>query len=325
MEHDFIEQLENQGLLGAETAEKLHQQRAAGLISLRPEIITLLYLGVLLLSTGLGILIYKNIDHIGHATLLTLIGAISAGGYYYCWKKKPSFSWEKTYSSHHFFDYILLLSSLLTVTFFGYLQFQYKVFGERWDLATLIPMLLLFFIAYYFDHLGVLSLAITHLGAWAGLTITPLKLFQSGNFSSEKLIMTGIALGLFLNLLSKISVWKKWKAHFHFTYLNFGFHLLLFSLMAEMFDISKSYFYWFLVIMAVCFYYYHLARQQKSFYLMCCTALYAYVAILYGIGRPLAEMLTNVEGVSLISLLFIGISIVLIFFLIEMNKKIKAQ
>lgn len=324
MEHDFIEQLENEGLLGEEAAEKLHQQRAAGIISLRPEIMSLLYLGVLLTSTGVGILIYKNIDLIGHATLLSIIALASGAGYYYCWKHKTEFTWEKTVSVGHFFDYALLLSSLLTVTFFGYLQFQYNVFGDRWDLATVIPMLLLFFLAYYFDHLGVLSLAITHLGAWLGLTITPLKLLQSGNFKSDNIIWTGIALGVLLNLLARLSQWMKLKAHFHFTYLHFGLHLLLISLMAKMFGEKSPYFVWFLVIMAVCYYYYLSALQMKSFYIMLLVSLYSYVAILYGIGRPLTELANSSGAVSLIALLFMGVSIGLIFFLLEMNKKIKS-
>lgn len=326
MDHDFIEQLENQGLLEPAVAEKLHQQKAAGIISLRPEIMTVLYLGVMLLSSGLGILIYKNIDTIGHSTLLGLIAALSIGCYYYCWKHKAAFSWEKVSSKNHFFDYLLLLASLLMISFFGYLQYQYKLFGDRWDLATLFPMLLLFFTAYYFDHLGILSLAITHLAAWAGLTITPLKILQSGNFSSDRLIYTAMALGLLLNLLASFSSFKKRKAHFEFTYLNFGLHVLMVALMAKMFGAGiPLYAIWYIVIAGGCFYYYYMALQKKSFYLLLCTALYAYVATIYATINLLENMVKSSGAVSLLFFLLVGISIGLIFFLVEMNKKIKSK
>lgn len=326
MDHDFIEQLENQGLLEPAVADKLHQQKAAGIISLRPEIMTVLYLGVMLLSSGLGILIYKNIDTIGHSTLITLIAVLSIGCYYYCWKHKAAFSWEKVSSKNHFFDYLLLLASLLMVSFFGYLQYQYKLFGENWDLATFFPMILLFFTAYYYDHLGLLSLGITHLAAWAGLTITPLKILQSGNFSTDRLIYTGIVLGILLILLALFSKSQNRKAHFEFTYLNFGMHLLSIALMAKLFGESKPiYLLWYLAIAAQCLYFFWLALQKASFYLMLCTCVYAYVATIFSLINLLEPVLRSSGAISLLFLLFVGLSIGLIFVLIEMNKKIKSK
>jgi hypothetical protein len=61
-----------------------------------------------------------------------------------------------------FFDYILLLGCLTFITLVGYSQVQFTIFGQRFGLAVFIPMIVLFFSAYYFDHLGVLSMAITN-------------------------------------------------------------------------------------------------------------------------------------------------------------------
>lgn len=82
--------------------------------------------------------------------------------------------------------------------FLGYLQFEYDVFGDHSGSATFIPMVILFITAYYFDHPGVLSLAITNLGAWAGIAITPLSILRDGNFSDGHLIFTGVLLGVVL-------------------------------------------------------------------------------------------------------------------------------
>jgi hypothetical protein len=100
---------------------------------------------------------------------------ISAGSFYYCVYKKQPFSFNKAAAPNSFFDYVLLLACLTFIIFIGYIQYQYKIFGDRYGLATFFPMLVLFVSAYYFDHLGILSMAITNLGAWVGLTVTPLK------------------------------------------------------------------------------------------------------------------------------------------------------
>ncbi|MBC7961215.1 MAG: DUF2157 domain-containing protein, partial [Vallitaleaceae bacterium] len=135
------------GLLSENTFNRIKQKHAAGLFSLFWELKTLLYIGVSLLSTGLGILIYKNIDSIGHQVVLAAIASLCAGCFYWCNKHKMPFSYQRVESSGAFIDYILLLGTLSFLTFVGYLQVQYEVFGLHYGMATFIPMVVLFFIA----------------------------------------------------------------------------------------------------------------------------------------------------------------------------------
>ena len=130
--------------------EKTNSQSSSNLFSLYWEVKTILYLGTLLLSSGLAILIYKNIDTIGHQIILLFIAAICAGSFFYCFKNKLPFNTSKVFPPNSFFDYVLLMGCFTLVTFIGYLQFQYNVFGDRYGLATFIPMLVLFFTAYFF-------------------------------------------------------------------------------------------------------------------------------------------------------------------------------
>src|SRR4051794_4125952 len=95
------------GLIGDESFEKL--KRKQNLFSVHWEMKTLLYLGVLLLTSGLGVLIYENIDTIGHKFVLALIALICTGCFVYCFKKGLPFSFEKVKSPNTSFDYILLL------------------------------------------------------------------------------------------------------------------------------------------------------------------------------------------------------------------------
>lgn len=134
-------------------------------LSVHWDLRSFLYLGVLLATTATGILIYKNIDTIGHDMLLVTIAILVVGCFTYCFKKSNGYQHTKVKGQVIWQDYILLVGCLLLLTIVGYAQFQYDLFGSRWGLALFIPMVLLFISAYYFDHPGVLSLAITSLAA----------------------------------------------------------------------------------------------------------------------------------------------------------------
>ena len=92
-------------------------------------------------------------------------------------------------------DYVLLVGCLLFTHALGYIQFEYNVFGNRWGLAVFIPMVILFITAYYFDHLGVLSLAITNLAAWAGISVTPMKILKENDFNNTHVMYAGLVVG----------------------------------------------------------------------------------------------------------------------------------
>jgi len=178
MDQDLFKKWHAEGLISDNALHKVQAVENNRLFSLHWELKTLLYLGIILLSGGLGVLVYRNIDTIGHQAVLAFIALVCAGCYFYCFRSKNPWSPGKVPAPNPFFDYVLLLGCLAMITFIGYLQFQYNVFGQRYGLAAFIPMLILFASAYYFDHLGILSLAITNLAAWMGLsekTLTILK------------------------------------------------------------------------------------------------------------------------------------------------------
>lgn len=327
MNNQLANELNEKGFLEPTSFEKI---KAINLIkplfSLHWEIKTILYLGVILLSGGLGILIYKNIDSIGHQVILAFIAAVCIGCYYYCLKKKQPFSINKVFSPNSFFDYILLLGCLTFITFIAYLQFKYQTFGNRFGLATFIPVPILFFTAYYFDHIGILSLAITNLAAWAGITVTPLEILHGNHFEDNNIIIMGVCFGALLVAAGFASKKNNFKAHFAFTYNNFGMHLLLISILAAMFSFSGFYFLWFLFLASATFLFYKKALIEKSFYILIVATLYTYIGISYVIIRLL--MFVGNEGLGTIYLgfiYFIGSAIGLILFLIHTNKKLKTN
>ncbi|MBS0026956.1 DUF2157 domain-containing protein [Chitinophaga sp. 22321] len=317
-----FEKLHAEGLLSDASLESVKTAEANRLFSLHWEIKTLLYLGVLLLSGGLGILIYKNIDTIGHQVILLIIGVICAGCFSYCIRQKAPFSWQKVNSPNAFFDYALLLGCLTFVTFIGYLQFQYTAFGTAYGLATVIPLVVLSVSAYYFDHLGVLSMAVTNLAAWMGIAVTPFQLLSANDFSSDRIIYTGVALGIILLLLALISAKKNLKKHFAFTYQNFGAHILFIACIAGMCMYEATYLLWFLFMAVVGAYVYLQAFKEGSFYFVLITVLYGYVGVSIVVTRLLIRS-NDIDGIYTGLLYMIGSAIGVIVLLIKLNKKIK--
>ncbi len=320
----IFEKLHSDGFISEASFEKIKAQESKQLLSVHWELKTILYLGVLLLTTGLGIIIYKNIDSIGHQAILAFIALLSAGSFYYCYKTKLPYAVEKVEAPNPFYDYVLLLGGLSFITFIGYLQFQFQVFGTRYGLATFIPMLVIFFSAYYFDHLGLLSIAITNLAAWAGIAVTPTRILAQNDFNSQTIIFTGLLLGAVLMGMGVATQKINIKKHFEFTYSNFGTHILFISCLAALFNFEATYLLWFLLLVGICFFFYRKAIKEKSFYFMLLLTLYGYVGLSYVIVRLLfytgnAEM----AGVYLAFLYFIASAIGMIVFLISMNKKLK--
>lgn len=300
------------------------RKKASPLFSLHWELKTLLYIGVTLLSTGLGMLVYKNTDSISHQVVLLAIAAISLSCFIWCNKGKKPFSCDKVQSPTSFFDYILLLGTLSFLSFLGYLQFQYEVFGTNYGFATFIPMLFLFTTAYYFDHLGILTMAIANLAIWMGISVTPKHLLLNSDFNNERIIYTYLVLGCVLLIASYFTQRRNIKKHFFFSYHHYGVHLAFISLLAGYFYYSLSIsLIWIALLGILTFFIYKESYKSKSFYFLLLTVLYCYVAI-SGLVIRTFILMENVAAFYLGCLYFIGSGFGLIQVLISLNKKIKA-
>ncbi|MBW8683404.1 DUF2157 domain-containing protein [Chitinophaga rhizophila] len=323
MDNQLFERLQKEGIISDTSAQKIRTISADKLFSIHWELKTILYLGVLLLSGGLGILIYKNIDTIGHQVILAAIALGCAGCFYYSFRHKLPFSREKVPAPNVLFDYILLLGCLLLITFITYLQVQYSVFGYRYGAATFIPMVVLFFSAYYFDHLGVLSMAVTNLAAWMGVTVTPLQLLSANDFSSFSLIYSGLVLGGILLAAAYLSQRKTFKPHFAFTYSNFGTHILLIATLAGMFAAyDGAYGLWFLLMAVAVIVMMPQALKHRSFYFALIITLYAYVGLSFMVIRVLLEI-NDIGAVYFGFMYFIASAIAFVILLVKLNKKLK--
>ncbi len=263
-------------LLQPDEADRIRDFEANKPFSLHWELTTMLYVGVLLLNVGLGILIYENIDSIGHAAIIALIGGISAGCFWYAYRRRKPFSRGEVESPTPYYDYLLLLGCLTFLIMEGYWQYQYHIFGDQYGLATFIPMVLFFATAYLLDNRGVLSLGITLLASWAGIVVTPYNLLESNDFNSATIVITGVLLGILLAVIPFLGEKLDFKKHYSLTYLNFSVHLLMISCLAGMIALDQSAVYFPLLCLSVAFYLWY-ARTQGSFYFLTAAVLYGYI------------------------------------------------
>jgi hypothetical protein len=326
MTNDHLyQELHTQGHISDDTFYKLKQRQLNPLVSVYWEIKTILYLGIMLLTGGVGVLVYKNIDTIGHQIILAFIALVIGGCFTYCFKHKKPFSTARVQTPNTFFDYVLLLGTISLLIFVGYMQYQYNLFGNNYGLATFIPMLALFYIAYDFDHIGILNMAIANLGVWMGVQVTPWQPLNEGTFSSERIIHTYTGFGLLLLCAAWLTQKFIFKKHFKFSYQHYGIHITLIAMLAGYFS---DYDYgmnilWLFGVLVLCAAVYTNAYKEKSFYFLLLSILYGYLAISCLVVRAMIR-LDDIGAFYLLLMYFIGSAVGLIMFLISQNKKLKA-
>lgn len=277
MKEKYLGLLEEKGILTNQHSTSIKNYFFTRPFSLFQELRALMYLGVILLTSGLGILIYKNIDTIGHTALIGAIALACGYCFYYAIRFARPFDHGKVVQINIAYDYILLSGCLLFLALEGYLQFQYNVFGDAFEIATLIPAILFLISAFRFDHIGVLSLGITSFISLAGLIATPNIISLIDDFSSE-MVFTAIGVALLLIFAGWYLKTKNLKKHFTFTFYNFGFNLLLIALLTAQINFALPLLY-FIILIAACGLLFRYAVIEKSFYFLLMSVVYAYISV----------------------------------------------
>ena len=276
----ILQSFQDKGIVSPEQSNIISEYEKNKPFSLHYELRTLLYLGITLLTGGLGVLIYQNLDSIGHGVIVALIAIITITCFGFAlWKREP-FTWEEVKNPHHFSDFVLLLGCTSFLILEGYLQFQYDLFGLKYGLVTFIPAILFFVCAYFFDHRGVLSMAITAFASWVGVNIAPFTVLEKNDFSAPNFLITAIILGLVLSGLGLISEYKNLKKHFSFTYLLLGSNLTLIAGLTGMFN-HADWFIYALISLVLCVGLFLYARKTQSYIFLLMGTIYGYIALTY--------------------------------------------
>ncbi|MWB94214.1 DUF2157 domain-containing protein [Flavobacterium sp. GA093] len=266
--------------------------RSLNIFSLNAELKLFLYLSVLMFTSGIGILIYQNIDTIGHIAILSILLIAIVVCFFYCFKHSKGFQKNETIFENPVIEYLVLAGSILSCIFMGYLQFQYKPFGEHYGLATLVPTIFSFFVAYYFDNRSVLSIAITGLAAYIGISVTPQDLVNNDFHTTQNLSYSAIALGGLLVLWTIYSSRIALKTHFNFIYLTFALHIISIAAISNLLDSYDLTWVIFAAVLALSsFYFYKISYELKSISLYVFMIIYAYI----GVNIVLVKFLNFIE------------------------------
>ncbi|HEV2844716.1 MAG TPA: DUF2157 domain-containing protein, partial [Thermoanaerobaculia bacterium] len=228
-----IPKLVETGALPPEKAPLLLRVARRELVSAHWELRALLYLGVLLVTGGVGLLIKENLDRIGPAVIAAAIGLAAAAALIWVERAAPPFSWKEMKSPNLAFDYILLLGVLLAAADLAYIEAQFTPLGANWPWHLLIVAILSALAAFRYDSRIVFSLALSTFAAWRGVSVAH---FGSNLFGGvqDTVRWNMLACGLLFAVFGLFLAKTDRKAHFEPVAVHLGWLLILGALGAVM-------------------------------------------------------------------------------------------
>jgi len=288
-EEEIATHLHSKNTISTNTYESIVSNIKAQKFSLHWELRTLLYIGITLFTSGLSVFIYKNIGELGHIALIILLFGACAASYWYIFKNALPFSKQQVNHSNPFYDYAVLLASLLLISSIGYLQFKYDLLGNLASFSALIISLILFATAFRFDHKGVLTLAISFHASFFGLVVTPLQFIDNmENFAEQNLLHVALGLGLLLYAYVFIINYLQVKVHFAIVLLNFAVNIFLIAALMGVFTQSFSAIYY-LILLVGSFASFLQAKHYQLFAIYLTLVLTNFIALSYFIIKALFQ------------------------------------
>ena len=242
-------------------------------LSLFLELNVLLYAGVLAFVAGLGWTVSTWSQQLGDGLVLTILSTILAACFWYCFSRAPAWSPAETPAPSPIFDYVLYLGSLVWLLDVAYLENRFHVLSGQWDLYLLATAGLFFFLAYRFDNRFVLSLALSSLAGWFGLTISHWSAHQDAAYRQYALLYC-LVIGVGGALLQRRGL----KPHFFGTYLNIVANVLFWALLSGVFN-REGYGLWFLAVLIACGASLAWGLARRQFVFVVYAAVYGYVGV----------------------------------------------
>src|ERR1700681_4395939 len=132
-----LEQWKEQSIISPEQHTLLAGLCRGEPFSLALELNVLLYAGVLAFVAGLGWTITTWSQQLGDVLVLTVLSAILAACFWYCFSRAPAWSPAEIPSPSLTFDYVLYLGSLTWSLELAYIEKQFHLLSGQWDLYLL--------------------------------------------------------------------------------------------------------------------------------------------------------------------------------------------
>jgi hypothetical protein len=251
--------------------------------SLFLELNVLLYAGVLAVVAGLGWTVTTWSQELGDVVVLAILSTILAACFWYCFSRAPAWSLTETPAPTAVFDYVLYLGSLVWCVELAYLENRLHVLSGQWDFYLLATAVFFFFLAYRFDNRFVLSLALSSLAGWFGLTISHWPSHQDAAYRQYALLFC-LLVGLGGGLLQQRGL----KPHFFGTYLNIVANVLFWALLSGVFN-RQGYGVWFLALLFACGASLAWGLTRRQFAFVAYSSIYGYVGVSSILIRGIAD------------------------------------
>jgi hypothetical protein len=250
----------------------------AGLSSGEPfsiflELNILLYAGILSFVAGLGWTVSTWSQQLGDVLVLTVLSTMLAACFWYCYSRAPTWSPGETPPPGLVFDYVLYLGSLIWSVELAYFEMRFHLLSGQWDLYLLATAGLFFFLAYRFDNRFVLSLALSALAGWFGLTISHWPSHQDAAYRQYAILYSLMVSGVGAALQR-----RGLKPHFFGTYLNIAANVLFWALLSGVFN-REGYLLWLLCLLAACGASLAWGLKRRQFSFVAYAAVYGYVGV----------------------------------------------
>jgi len=268
-----LEQWKMQGKISPELNAHLAGLARREPLSIFLELNVLLYAGVLAFVAGLGWTVSTWSHPLGDVVVLAVLSTILAVSFWYCFSRAPAWSPAETPAPSPIFDYVLYLGSLTWSIELGYIETRFHVLSRQWDLYLLATAFLFFLLAYRFDNRFVLSLGLSSLAGWFGLTISHWPAHQDATYR-QYAILYSLLVGVAGALLQHCGV----KPHFFSTYLNIVTNILFWTLLSGVFE-QPGYGLWFLALLIACAASLAWGLVRRQFAFVAYTAVYGYAGV----------------------------------------------
>jgi hypothetical protein len=266
-----LEEWKEQGIVSPDQHALLAGLARGEPFSVFLELHVLLYAGILAFAGGLGWTVSTWSQQLGDVLVLTILSGMFAACLWYCFSRAPAWSVVETPSPTAAFDYVLYLGSLIWAVELAYLENRIHLLSGQWDLYLLATAGLFFFLAYRFDNCVVLSLALSALAGWFGLTISHWAAHQDAEYRRYAILYSLIT-GAAGAILQRRGV----KAHFFGTYLNIAANVLFWAVLSGIFARESSA-GWFLALLAACGASLAWGLRRRQFSFVAFAAVYGYV------------------------------------------------
>lgn len=268
-----LEQWKQSGVISPEQHTLLAGLSQGKPFSVFLELNVLLFAGILAFIAGLGWTVTTFSQQLGDVLLLIVLTAAFAACVYYTFSRAPAWSPAETPPPSLIFDYVLYLGALLWSLELSYIETQFHLLSGQWDLYLLSTAALFFYFAYRFDNRFVLSLALSALAGWFGLTISRWPSHQDESYRYYAILYS-----LVISIAGANLARRDLKPHFLGAYLNLAANVLFWALLSGVFK-NDGYGAWLLGLILACAASLALGLRSREFPFVAYAAIYGYIGI----------------------------------------------